>query len=80
MSKLDVWLVLYVTAMSFRVPMTNGHLVSRCMLSYALPNSCRPSVAEYLTIIHRRGGEKWWIFDEPRSGEVNISHSSPTPR
>ena len=30
--------------------------------------------SKYLTIIHRSGGEQWWIFTEPRSGEVNIHH------
>jgi len=31
-----------------------------------------------ITVIHPSGGEQWWIFAEPRSGEVNIHHSSPT--
>jgi len=31
-----------------------------------------------LIVIHRSGGEQWWISAELRSGEVNIHHSSPT--
>ena len=40
------------------------------------PNSEQSRIAnsEQLTIIHRSGGEQWWIFTEPRSGEVNIHH------
>ena len=27
---------------------------------------------QYLAIIHRSGGEEWWIFTKPQNGKVNI--------